>query len=121
MSKSSSLPQPFTIGVLVDVSGSMKEAFALDRSVSGNVERIHAIITTLNRIAKNAIAIRERHDRMFVGAFGLEDTTTCDLISLLKYTSEYDSSQKATKMNLNLQERINLGSCRPAMVEVLMG
>ena len=88
------------IGVLVDVSGSMKEAFALDRSVSGNVERTHAIITTLNRIAKNAIAVRERHDRMFVGAFGLEDTTTCDLISLLKYTSEYDSSQKASQDEL---------------------
>ena len=100
MSKSSSPPQSFMIGVLVDVSGSMKEAFALDRSVSGNVERTHAIITTLNRIAKNAIAVRERHDRMFVGAFGLEDTTTCDLISLLKYTSEYDSSQRASQDEL---------------------
>ena len=88
------------IGVLVDVSGSMKEAFALDRSVSGNVERTHAIVTTLNRITKNAIAVRDRRDRIFVGAFGLEDITTCDLISLLKYTSEYDSSQKATEDEL---------------------
>ena len=93
---SQSSPQSFMIGVLVDVSGSMRKAFALDRSVRGNVERTHAIITTLNRIAKNAIAVHDRHDRMFVGAFGLEDTSTCDLISLLKYTSEYDSSQKAT-------------------------
>ena len=37
---------------------------------------------------------------MFVGAFGMNDTTTCDLISLLKYTSEYDSSQKATGYEL---------------------
>lgn len=96
----SSTPQSFMIGVLVDVSGSMREAFALDRSVSGNVERTHAIVTTLNRIAKNAIAVRERRDRIFVGTFGLEDTTTCDLISLLKYTSEYDSSQKATEDEL---------------------
>ena len=41
---------------------------------------------------------------MFVGVFGLEDTTTCDLISLLKNTLEYDSSQKASQDEL---ERIN--------------
>ena len=92
---SQSSPQSFLIGVLVDVSGSMKEAFALDKSVTGRVERTHAIITTLNRIAKNAIAVRERRDRMFVGAFGLEDISTCDLVSLLKFISEYDSKQKA--------------------------
>ena len=66
--------QSFMIGVLVDVSGSMREALALDRSVSGNVERTHAIITTLNRIAKNAIDVHQQRHRMFVGAFGLEDT-----------------------------------------------
>lgn len=107
------------IGVLVDVSGSMREAFALDRSVSGNVERTHAIITTLNRIAKNAIEVHQHHYRMFVGAFGLEDTATCDLISLLKYTSRYDSSQKASKDELEFarkdksddeNDRSNLGS-----------
>ena len=96
---SQSSPQSFLIGVLVDVSGSMKEAFALDKSVTGRVERTHAIITTLNRIAKNAIAVHERRDRMFVGAFGLEDIPTCDLASLLKFISKYDSKQKA-----NLEE-----------------
>ena len=94
--------QSFMIGVLVDVSGSMEEAFALDRSVSGKVKRTHAIITTLNKIAKNAIAVHQQSHRirMFAEAFGLEDTSTCDLISLLKYTSRYDPSKKATKDEL---------------------
>lgn len=94
------MSQSLMIGVLVDVSGSMKEAFALDRSVRGNVKRTHAIITTLNRIAKNAIAVHQRRDCMFVEAFGMEDTSTCDLISLLKYNSRYDSSQKASRDKL---------------------
>ena len=92
--------QSFMIGVLVDVSDSMKEALAVDRSVSGNVERTHAIITTLNRIAKNAIDVHQQRHRMFVSAFGLEDISTCDLISLLKYISRYDSGQKASQLEL---------------------
>ena len=66
--------QSFMIGILVNVSGSMKEAFALDRSVSGKVERTHAIITTLNKIAKNAVTVQQQRYciHMFVEAFGLE-------------------------------------------------
>ena len=97
----------------------MKEALALDRSVSGKVKRTHAIITTLNKIAKNAIAVHQQRHCMFVEAFGLEDTSTCDLISLLKYTSRYDSSKKASKDELESarkdksdddHDRSNLGS-----------
>ena len=76
------------------------QALAVDRSVSGNVERTHAIITTLNRIAKNAIDVHQQRHRMFVSAFGLEDISTCDLISLLKYISRYDSGQKASQLEL---------------------
>ena len=35
-----------------------------------------------------------------VHSVGLEDTSTCDLISLLKYTSRYDSSHKASQDEL---------------------
>ena len=94
--------QSCMIGVLVDVSGSMREALALDKPVSGKVKRTHAIITTLNKIAKNAVTLHQRRYciRMFVEAFGLEDTSTCDLISLLKYISKYDSSKKASEYEL---------------------
>ena len=70
----------------MDVSASMKEAFSLDRTVSGNVERTHAIITTLNGIVnKESVAHSHRQDRVFVSAFGLKDVNTCDLIHLLDY------------------------------------
>ena len=74
-------------GVLVDVSGSMKEAFSLDRTVSGNVERTHAIITTLNGIVKKeSVAHNHRNDHVFASAFGLKDVKTCDLLELINYS-----------------------------------
>ena len=74
-------------GVLVDVSGSMKEAFSLDKTVSGNVERTHAIITTLNGIVKKeSVAHNHRNDHVFASAFGLKDVKTCDLLELINYS-----------------------------------
>lgn len=56
-------------GVLVDVSGSMQSAYALDRSHQADVERIHAILTTLVSIVKREIAHHKRKESIFVGAF----------------------------------------------------
>ena len=54
-------------GVLVDVSGSMRKAFSLDRTVSGSVERTHAIVTTLNGMVKKETGTRDhRKDGIFV-------------------------------------------------------
>ena len=89
----------------MDVSGSMKSAFALDRSKDASVERVHAIITTTLKIVKAEVNNHNRSDKIFVSAFGLnvriacakpsllqgcwleiervDDVDTCDLIALL--------------------------------------
>ena len=72
-------------GALLDVSGSMKELLSLDRTVEDQVERTHAIISTLNKIVKKELHEHERFDCVFVSAFGLKDVNTCDLIQLLEY------------------------------------
>ena len=76
-------------GVLVDVSGSMRSAYALDRSNDASVERTHAILTTIMNIVKSEIVHHHRRESIFGCAFGLmiEEcgptcTGTCDLISL---------------------------------------
>ena len=82
-------------GVLVDVSGSMRKAFSLDRTVSGSVERTHTIITTLSGIVKKeTVAHDRRHDCVFVSAFGLKDVGTCNLVQLLNY---YENSSHAAE------------------------
>ena len=74
------------IGVLVDVSGSMRSAYALDRSSDADVERIHAILTTVVNIVKREVVHHELRESMFACAFGLDGRIdTCDLISLLEY------------------------------------
>ena len=82
-------------GVLLDVSGSMKEKLNLDRTISGShsVERTHAIITTLNGIVKKETVTYEdkRCDYIFVSAYGLKDVNTCDLIQLLDYQNRCTS------------------------------
>jgi len=72
-------------GVLVDVSGSMESAYALNRSNDANVERTHAILTTIINIVKQEVVHHERRESIFVCAFGLSGpTVTCDLVSLLE-------------------------------------
>ena len=74
-------------GVLVDVSGSMRSAYALDSSNDTNVERIHAIFTPILEFVKSKAV--HRGDSIFVCAFGLNGrTVTCDLISLLEYIAD---------------------------------
>ena len=77
-------------GVLVDVSGSMENAYALDRSHDASVERTHAILTTIMNIVKREVAHHDRRESIFACAFGLNEEgirgiVTCDLISLLEY------------------------------------
>lgn len=70
-------------GVLVDVSGSMESAYALNRSNDANVERTHAILTTIINIVKQEVVHHDRRESIFVCAFGLSGpTVTCDLVSL---------------------------------------
>ena len=72
-------------GVLLDVSGSMTNAYSLDTSHDASVERTHAIFTSVSNIAKQEVARHERRERIFVSAFGLRvQPDRCDLISLLK-------------------------------------
>ena len=81
-------------GVLVDVSGSMEEAFAAHydkRSglTDEKVQRSHGIITTLNNIVNQEITTYEREDLVFVQSFGLKKTKcngidTCDFVSMLE-------------------------------------
>ena len=79
-----SQPASGMYGVLVDVSGSMREAYALDRSQRVNVERTHAILTTIVNIVHREVVHHQRHDFIFAGAFGLEKSSnTCDLLYLL--------------------------------------
>ena len=78
------------IGVLVDVSGSMETAYALDRSSDASVERTHAILTAIMNIVKREVAHHDRRESIFACAFGLnahstQGIVTCDLISLLEY------------------------------------
>ena len=96
-------------GVLIDVSLSMKEALTLDKTLSGSVERTHAIATTLNGIVKKEIGAHHDHERcdcIFVSAFGLKDVNTCDLVQLLKYQEMYTGSTDTIELkDLNFQGR----------------
>ena len=89
-------------GVLVDVSGSMKTAYDLDRSRRVNVERTHAILTTVMNIVEKEVAHHKRQELIFVGAFGLDRTVTetCDLLDLLDYVGDpkVDGHQLLSKL-----------------------
>ena len=79
-------------GILVDVSGSMRKTFSLDRSRSVRVKRAHAIITTVLKIVKTEVSRHKREDQIFVSAFGLagkrNNVITCDLIALLNWLNK---------------------------------
>lgn len=72
-------------GILLDVSGSMRSAYALDTSHEANVEHTHAVITTIVNIVKREVAHHQRQESVFVSAFGVKGghAETCDLLSLL--------------------------------------
>ena len=72
-------------GILLDVSGSMRKAYAIDQSHHGSVERTHAIFTTILKIVKREVIHHDRREIIFASAFGLdhEATDVCDLLFLL--------------------------------------
>ena len=78
-------------GVLLDVSGSMQQAYARDRSHDGSVRRTHAVLTTTAEIVRQEVTRHNRHDSIFTCAFGLvkpTNTSSCDLIPLLEALRE---------------------------------
>ena len=87
-------------GVLLDVSASMEEAFAIHYDKRGDltedkVKRSHGIITTLNNIVNQEITTYERKDLVFATAFGLHPKAgvdTCDFIALLRKKKEIDET-----------------------------
>ena len=74
-------------GVLLDVSGSMESAYIVDRSTDANVERTHAILSTIMNIVKREVVHHGQRKSIFACAFGLQrdPIVTCDLLSLLEY------------------------------------
>ena len=76
-------------GVLLDVSGSMRQAYALDTSHDASVQRTHAVFSTVANIVKREANRHNRQESIFATVFGLEGpTTTCDLIPLLEILRE---------------------------------
>ena len=76
-------------GVLLDVSGSMRSAYALDRSHDASVARIHSIFTTIINIVRREAVHHGRRESIFACAFGLDkdkcgpsSTGTSDMITL---------------------------------------
>ena len=73
------------VGILVDVSGSMKNILQLNATPTDqNMTRIESVFNTIMNIADRE-GISEDHGNIFVGAFGLLDVATCDLLALLEY------------------------------------
>ena len=75
--------------VLLDVSGSMQQAYERDRSHDTSLRRTHAVLTTTAEIVKQEVTHHKRRDYIFTCAFGLrKPTATCDLIPLLEALGE---------------------------------
>ena len=79
--------------VLLDVSGSMREAYSRrdsrNTSHDTSVRRTHAVLTTTAEIVRKEVTRHNRDDSIFTCAFGLsKPTTACDLIPLLEALRE---------------------------------
>jgi hypothetical protein len=95
--------KPAMIGILLDVSGSMKTAYSLDRSTDASVERTHAILTSVMNIVRREVDHYNRRESVFACAFGLSKySDTCDLITLLE-DFEDPSDQKKKLIHLASQ------------------
>ena len=77
-------------GVLVDVSESMKEAYALNELHHDDVsvERTHAVFTTIAKIVEREVTHHDRRESIFACAFGMNNrveniNVICNLIELL--------------------------------------
>ena len=89
-SRSSPLNQGVEMfGVLLDVSGSMQQAYALDKSHDATVQRTHAVFSTVANIVKREADRHNMQESIFASVFGLDGpSTTCDLVSLLEILRE---------------------------------
>lgn len=65
-----------TIGCLLDVSGSMREALETGRPGEGAIERLQAVLRAALQLAQTEKE-RDPNARMFVAAFGLNEETKC--------------------------------------------
>ena len=80
-----------TFGVLLDVSGSMQNVYAVDvgRAHDASVQRTHAVVTTIANIARREAKHHGRQDSIFTCAFGLsKQTDICDLVPLFEITRD---------------------------------
>ena len=67
----------------------MEKAYSVDTSYSVNVERTHAVLTTVANIVDQEVTRHKREESIFVAAFGLnKPSLTCDLLSLLEYLDD---------------------------------
>jgi hypothetical protein len=77
-------------GILVDVSGSMRNSLQLHvESTDQNITRAQSIFSTIMNIVDREVNFQDNHD-VFVLSFGLRDGTTCDLLNLLDYVQTLD-------------------------------
>ena len=77
-------------GVLLDVSSSMRQAYALNISHDASVQKTHAVFSTVANIIKRELHQYSRQELIFASVFGLKgSTTTCDLIRLLEILRKY--------------------------------
>ena len=98
-------------GVLIDVSGSMETAYSLDRSSDDEVERIHALLTTIMNIVKREVAHHDRREDIFASAFGLQGPAqTGDLILMLDYLADREIRRRNDGcVGLEIQHEIKDG------------
>ena len=77
-------------GIPIDVSGSMESGLQLHAQLTDqDVTRARSIFTTIMNIVDREVDFRHNQD-VFVLAFGLQDTATCDLLPLLDYIQPID-------------------------------
>ena len=81
-------------GVLLDVSSSMRQVYALNKSHDASVQQTHAVFSTVVNIVKRELHRYNRQESIFATVFGLTtitqtETTTCDLIPLLEILREF--------------------------------
>lgn len=78
------------VGILVDVCDSMKSSLQLHTQLTDqDVTRAQSIFTTIINLVDREVDFRHNQD-VFVLAFGLQDTATCVLLSLLDYIQPID-------------------------------
>ena len=72
------------LGVLVDVSGSMRYSLQINgKPEDKHLTRAQTIFKTIINLTEIEVNNQYENHEIFVYAFGLKHTNTCDLLSLL--------------------------------------